>query len=134
MMLLMTCLSLHVLIFRYNLQDNDEEEDPLLHRKPNNTLRRNNVPDRARLLPSLRFRREGDAVRLHFAVADGVFPAPRRNNSADVAGRTPAGKIPTFHDDPRHVFDMGDRVRVERPFSVGTPALSRRTPRAPQRC
>lgn len=107
-----------LIFYRYHIQDNDASQDALLHRKPDHPLRGHHVPHGAGVLPALRLRGEGDAVRVDPAVADGVLPAARRDHPPHLARRAASGEIPALHYDFGHILDMGNGVRAQRPLQV----------------
>lgn len=115
---------------RYNLQDHDATQDPLLHGEPDHPVRRHHLPDGARLLPALRFGREGHALRVDPALAHRVLPAAGGNYTPYLPGRAAAGKIPVIHDDSGDPVHMGYGVRAQRPFQVSVVRESRSSIRA----
>lgn len=92
----------------YHIQHNTPQEDALLHREFNYTLRWDIVPVRARLLSAIRFRREGVAVHLDPPLVNRVLFTVGRDHSADVADSAAARQIPTVHYGARDSFGRSD--------------------------
>ena len=112
---------LHVLqrtLSGHYLQHNDAAKDALPHRKPHHPVRRHYLPYRPRLLFTVGQRREDLPLHLHPPLADRVLPAPGRDHSPDVLGRSPHREVPPIHDDPRHAVDNRDGNRPERSLPV----------------
>lgn len=97
-----------IFFFRYNIQNNHETENAVLHCQLDNPVRWDHVFNCSRLLSALRFRREGDTLRLDPALTHRVFPAARWDYSADFPRSAIIGQIPTLHDDISHFLNMGD--------------------------
>lgn len=88
---------------RHYLQHYDAAQDPVLHRKPDHSVHGHLIPDGARVLSAVGFRREGVAVHFDSTFADRVLPTVGGDHSSHIAGRSAARQVRALHHDPRHL-------------------------------
>ncbi|XP_068631518.1 uncharacterized protein [Battus philenor] len=116
---------LHVLrraVPGHHIQHHHAPQDTLLHREPNHPVHGHLLPDRARILPAVRQRREGVAVHLHPAVAHRVLSAAGGDHPAHVASRAATRQVRPLHHDSGHIQHLRDGGGAERALPVAADA------------